>query len=386
MHVLRLCSVHQLADEHPPERIARFDGVGGMQNHTALLTRELTRRGVEQTVVTARSWGPRRTERPTDRVTVHRLGAPFPHLRQLWAFDAVPVVRRVRPDLVHVHQGEDVAALPLGAAIAARAGVPLVVTLHCSVTHTMRASGVGERLTRSGGRLAETAVLPRADAVITLTTTMARQLAGRVAADRIAVVPSGVDVGAIRRPRPDPVPDVRRPRLLYVGRLAPQKSVATLLDAFELLRTPAQLIIVGTGPDEPSLRRRAAASTRAADIRFVGHVPHRDVPAYLQHADVLVLPSRYEELGSVLLEAAAAGLPAVASRVGGIPDAVIDGETGLLAAPGDPAAFADAIERLSTDDPFRRRCGAAAAARATGYDWRLLARRVQEVYAGTVDG
>jgi glycogen(starch) synthase len=386
MHVLRLCSVHRLDGDHPPDRVARFDGVGGMQNHTAVLTRELARRGVEQTVLTARSCGPRGTERPVDGVTVHRLGAPFPRFRQLWALDAARVAPGIRPDLVHVHQGEDVAALPLGAALAARAGVPLVVTVHCSVTNTMRPSEPRQHATRIGGALAERAVLPRAAAVITLTGAAARHLAGAIAPDRTHVIPSGVDVDAIQRPRRDPLPDVGRPRVLYVGRLAPQKSVGTLLDAIDLLPTPAQLIVVGTGPDEPALRQRAAASPRAADIRFVGPVPHRDVPAHLQHADVLVLPSRYEELGSVLLEASAAGLPAVASRVGGIPDAVVDGGTGLLATPGDARSFADAIERLLTDVAFRRRCAVGAAAQAERYDWAVLGDRVTEVYARVLRG
>ena len=136
------------------------------------------------------------------------------------------------------------------------------------------------------------------------------------------------------RPRPDPFPHLGRPRVGYVGRIAPQKDVGTLIRAFGLLAGPACLLIVGDGPG----RRAAEAQARslARPVRFTGFAPHAQIPVVLRHIDLLVLATRYEELPSVLIEAMAAGLPVIASRVGGIPALVDHDVNGLLVPPGDP--------------------------------------------------
>jgi glycogen(starch) synthase len=385
VHVVRIGSVHELPAHAPDARSGRFDAIGGMQTHTASLTRELADRGLTQTVLTARSWGPRQVEWPRPGVTVHRLGAPVPWLRQGWAVDALRLLPWLRPDVVHAHQGEDVAALPLAAAIARAADVPLVVTVHCSLTHTMQPSDLRGRARSRAGAAAERGVLPRAAAVIALTPATNRHLATWVPAERLHVVPSGVDLDAYRRPRRDPTPWIPRPRILYAGRLAPQKSVPTLVAAFDHLRRPASLVVVGDGPDAAAVASRVSRSARRDAVHLLGPVAHDEVPAHLQHADVLVLPSRYEELGSVLLEALAAGLPTVATRVGGIPWAVADGETGLLVPPGDPAATASALDRLLDDSALRARFAAAARRRAPRFSWPRLAGEVLAVYGRVLD-
>jgi 2-deoxystreptamine N-acetyl-D-glucosaminyltransferase/2-deoxystreptamine glucosyltransferase len=101
--------------------------------------------------------------------------------------------------------------------------------------------------------------------------------------------------------------------------------------------------------------------------------------------DVLVLPSAYEEMGSVLVEAMAAGLPVVASAVGGIPEVVQDGVTGLLVPPGDADALAAALDRLVADPALRARLAAGARAHARRYAWPELAARVAAVYAAASD-
>jgi glycosyltransferase involved in cell wall biosynthesis len=106
----------------------------------------------------------------------------------------------------------------------------------------------------------------------------------------------------------------------------------------------------------------------------------------LASLDVLVLPSAYEEMGSVLTEAMASGLPVVASDVGGIPEVVRHGETGLLVPPGDVDALAAALDRLVADAGLRARLSAGARARAAGYAWPRLAARVAAVYARVREG
>ena len=115
-------------------------------------------------------------------------------------------------------------------------------------------------------------------------------------------------------------------------------------------------------------------------MHFTGFVPHVQVPAVLRNVDMLVLPSRYENLSSALIEAMAAGLPVVATRVGGTADLVHDGVNGLLVAPRDPAALAAAISRVLADPAAAAGLSAAARRTAAAYAWPDLARKVLQVY------
>jgi glycogen synthase len=171
-----------------------------------------------------------------------------------------------------------------------------------------------------GGWL-ERRLLPRAHAVITLTDKAAGHLAvGGVGAAALHAIPSGVEVSVYRQPHPDPFADIGRPWVVYIGRLAPQKSVHTLIDAFTLLRhSEARLVIIGDGPDRGALEALAARHGLGGRVTFTGFLARAVIPEVLCHTDLLVLPSRCEELGCVLLEGLAAGVPIVASRVGGIP-------------------------------------------------------------------
>jgi len=174
---------------------------------------------------------------------------------------------------------------------------------------------------------------------------------------------------------------VPRPRIGYVGRLAPQKRAGLLVQAFGRMLQAAGLVVVGDGPDAARVRRLAASSARADRITLAGFVQHTAVPGVLASLDVLVLPSVYEEMGSVLVEAMAAGLPVVASDVGGIPEVVRHGETGLLVPPGDVDALTAALDRLVADPELRARLAAGARACAADYSWPSLAVRVAAVYA-----
>jgi glycogen synthase len=392
-HVLRLCSVFEpppsatgaggVAGELDP-RQARFDPIGGMQNHTAALTRCLDASGYEQTVLTARLGGRCGVTALGRRARVRRTGLPVPWLRQLWAVAAAPAALRAVPrvDVVHAHQGEDLAVLPLGLAAARRHGCPLVVTLHTSVAHTLRRPGLRGRVLRVlGGRL-ERAVVRQADAVITLTTRTASALtAGGIPAERLHVIPSGFDPVLFGEDTADPFPGVGRPRIGYVGRLAPQKRPDLLVEAFGRMTARAELVVVGDGPDRALVTALAARSPAADRITTTGFVAHEAVPAVLRALDVLVLPSAYEEMGSVLVEAMAAGLPVVASDVGGIPTVVRNGCNGLLVPPGDVAALAAALDRVVAEEALRRRLAQGAGTVAADYRWPVLAARVADVYA-----
>ncbi|MDP5181829.1 glycosyltransferase [Blastococcus sp. BMG 814] len=395
LHVLRLCSVFEPAAAPRPggpglsgeldPRAARFDPIGGMQNHTATLTRCLDSQGLTQTVVTSRLAGPSGAAPTGRRARVRRTGLPIACFRQLWALAAVPVVLRPSTtgpvDVVHAHQGEDIATLLLARLAARRHGCPLVVTVHCSVGNTLRGRSVRARVLHGLGGAPERGALRRAEAVIVLTARTARALArDGVAPGRISIIPSGFDPALFADPGADVLPGVGRPRIGYVGRLADQKRADVLVRAFGRMAERASLVLVGDGPERDRVRRLVAGSPAAERITMAGFVDHAAVPAVLSSLDVLVLPSAYEEMGSVLVEAMASGLPVVASDVGGIPEVVRDGETGLLVPPGDVDALAAALDRLVADEPLRSRLAAGAGARARAYAWPHLAGCVTDVY------
>ncbi|MDP9428451.1 MAG: glycosyltransferase, partial [Actinomycetota bacterium] len=221
--------------------------------------------------------------------------------------------------------------------------------------------------------------LRRTGAVVVLTDRTAAALgADGVPAGRVSTIPSGFDPDLFAGRSPDVFPEAGRPRIGYVGRLAPQKRADRLVQAFARMREPASLVVVGDGPDRERVHALAAGLPR---VHLTGFVEHTAVPAVLASLDVLVLPSAYEEMGSVLTEAMASGLPVVASDVGGIPEVVQHGVTGLLVPPGDVDALAAALDRLAADPGLRARLSAGARARAAEYAWPLLAARVAAVYA-----
>lgn len=149
--------------------------------------------------------------------------------------------------------------------------------------------------------------------------------------------------------------------LLMLGTVNRQKGMWLGLESFFRLapRYPdLHLVVVGDGPDLPSLRRRLAAMPVSGRAHLVGAVPLADVPAFYAAGDVFLYPTlRMEGLPLAILEALAAGLPVVASRRGGIPSAVKEEETGFLVPPGDPRALEQAVERLLDNPALARALG-----------------------------
>ncbi len=154
--------------------------------------------------------------------------------------------------------------------------------------------------------------------------------------------------------------------ILHVARLVEVKGTRHLLRAFARLGGRAELVIIGDGPLRKALTAEAVALGIAARVRFLGALPQAEVLAWMRKAAMLVLPSvrtgtgRIEGLGMVGLEAAATGVPVIGSDIGGIPEAVIDGETGFLVPERDAEGLAARMEGLLADAALRLRMGAAA--------------------------
>jgi glycosyltransferase involved in cell wall biosynthesis len=221
-----------------------------------------------------------------------------------------------RADLVHAHW------LP-SAVAAAAAGKPYVVQLWGTDVE------LGRRAPRPAG-----AVLKRARLVLCASTALA-QAAAELGAREVRLVPAGVEI-------PSTVPEPEDPpHALFVGRLSEEKGVVELAEAARGL----PLVVVGDGP----LRDRLPGA--------LGFVPPQEVGRYLARAAVVVCPSRREGYGVVARQALAHGRPVVATAVGGLLDVVIDGKTGLLVPPRDPAALREALVRLLDDRSLRERLG-----------------------------
>jgi glycosyltransferase involved in cell wall biosynthesis len=217
----------------------------------------------------------------------------------------------------------------------------------------------GANTDRTNGHLAmQRAAYRCAHAVVANSRAIATRLRVEgVSADKVTVIPNGLDLRAFS---PAGTRDRRR-HVLVVANLRPEKGYDVLIDAAALVlqRYPdAHFHCVGTGPELPALERRMAERGVMHAFTILGS--RDDVPARLAAADIFVLPSRTESMPNSVLEAMAAGLPVVASAVGGVPEIIRDEHTGLLCVPGDAPALAERLCRLMADPDLANRLGDAA--------------------------
>lgn len=204
--------------------------------------------------------------------------------------------------------------------------------------------------------------------------------AAALGARRTPVIPNGVDFGHLSKvPRGEKVPH----RVVTVARLSPEKGLPFLIDAVKLARhsvEDAELVIVGGGALEAELKAYAEERSLQDVVRFLGAKPNAEAMAEVAKSGVFVLPSLGEGLGIVLLEAQALGVPVVGTRVGGIPDVIEDGKTGLLVPPSDAEALAKAIVRILSEPGLGDRLAAGAKERLAKFDWDKIAERYDALY------
>jgi glycosyltransferase involved in cell wall biosynthesis len=210
---------------------------------------------------------------------------------------------------------------------------------------------------------------------------------GGLPADRLAVIPNGVDVERFDQAEPLDRATLSVPAdahlALFIGRIDPQKGVSVLLDAAGKLiasRPAWHLAIAGDGPERSRLQ---SATATVPNVHWLGR--RDDVPPLLKTADLLVLPSLWEGMPNVVLEAMAAGRAVVATAVEGTSELVIAGQTGWLVPAGDPEPLSDALLDAATDRERLRRFGEAGRARvAERFTLGQMVERYEQVWAGVL--
>jgi len=248
---------------------------------------------------------------------------------------------------------------------------------------------------------AEQTAIEAADAVIAVSAGMrADVLSAYPAVDpaQVHVVHNGIDT-ALFSPQPDPATlarlglDPGRPVVIFVGRITRQKGLPHLLRAMRAVRRSAQLVLCASAPDTAQIAAEVETEVTALgdsgfDVSWLRDpLPRADLIRLLSSSTVFVCPSVYEPLGIVNLEAMACGIPVIASKVGGIPEVVVEGETGVLVpyvaseATAFEAGLATAIDAL-IDDPARARdMGGAGRARAErDFSWPAIAAQTVAIY------
>jgi glycosyltransferase involved in cell wall biosynthesis len=289
------------------------------------------------------------------------------------------------PEVTHAHFWMSGLA---GITAGRQTGVPVVQTYHALGTVKRRHQGAAD--TSPARRIGYERALGRTvDRVIAQSQDEVGELIRMgVPADRMVVVPSGVNVENFSPIGPVVPRETGRPRLLTVGRLVERKGFQDVIRALRLV-PDAECVVVGGPPedglaDDPQARRlRAlAGSCGLADrVRLVGAVPREEMPCWYRSADVLVAAPWYEPFGLTPLEAMACGVPVIGTRVGGLIDTVVDGRTGDLVPPRDPAALGAAIRTLLDDRTRRFGYAQAALNRARQqYSWRRAAAELGGVY------
>jgi glycosyltransferase involved in cell wall biosynthesis len=360
----------QVVSPHPARRKPRIlvlvtlSEVGGAQSYVSDLVPGLT--PTFDVVVAAHGDGPL-----ADRV--RRSGARFVRLRFLRRnlspldlaalFEIWLLCLRLRPEVMHANSSK---AGAIGRVAALLAGVRHRVF----TTHGWAFAAAEGRQARLY-ELVERALRPITSAVICVSEREHRRgvEARACPQERTFVIPNAVDL--TRFGPHEGGPESGPVEVVSVGRLAAPKDFSTLLEALARLEPgTVALRILGDGPDRPRLAERCTSLGLDACVHFEGTV--EDVASWLARADVFVLSSRSEGMPMSVLEAMAAGLPVIASDVGGMRE-LVDERRGILVAPGDPAALAQALGDLVLDPARRRRLGGAGrAAVAAGFaleDW-----------------
>jgi glycosyltransferase involved in cell wall biosynthesis len=369
--------------------------VGGLETAVSQLAREFGRAGHCVSVVTNRYPRHLASCERIDGVVVHRI--LFPALfvpRSEWGrtnmakfallLPLAPralvrlwlLLRRLRPHVVNIHY--------LSAPAFYVAILSFLRVLRARVVISCHGSDLTTVPYPTGSIIGSRWIIARAHAMTACSVDLAQYaaaMAPRIPGGAVRVVYNGADVDEFANVVPFTHP---RRYILSVGRLIEKKGMHVLVEALGVLRErgiDSDLILAGSGPDEQRLRVRAAALGLADRVHFAGSVGRAHLGALYRGCAVFALASVWEAFGIASLEAMSCACAVVATRSGGIPEVVLDGEAGLLARPGDPIDLADKLAALLTDPVRAAEMGRRGRARVAGhFTWPMVAARYLDAY------
>jgi glycosyltransferase involved in cell wall biosynthesis len=349
--------------------IARLN-VGGPALHVSYLTKGLAHRGYDTTLVAGKlARGEDSMSYVADSLGLDVRPLAAMHREVSPVFDPIAVtrlvgeIRRVRPHILHTHTAKAGAVGRAAALLAGDARPPVIV--HTYHGHVL--TGYFDPLRTQFFRETERALARHTDRLVAVGPEVRDDLVelGVAPAEKFSVIRLGIDLESRvltvdRRAEFRHLFGIPEDRFVigWIGRMTAIKRVPDILAAFKTLRdrgVAATLCLVGDGPDRDAIEQLASDLGIVRDVLLVGY--QRDVAPYYAFFDALLLPSANEGTPVVAIEALAAERPVVASRVGGVPDVVDDGESGFLVEVGDIEALADRLEQLARDPELRARLG-----------------------------
>jgi alpha-maltose-1-phosphate synthase len=394
-----------LTNEYPPTIY------GGAGVHIDYLSRALA--ALPQHAVEVLCFGEQTVQQPTLHVQGVSVPDPLPGLDAKAMKLLDPLIRNIEMtgmlkgvNLVHCHTWYTHLA---GCLIREWLGVPLVLTTHSLEPHRpwkREQLGNGYQVSR----WIEATAYRNADGVVAVSESMRRDVHDLygVPHEKIRVIPNGIDIDEFQRRRDETLLrkhgiDPNRPIVLFVGRITRQKGVLHLLNAAPHLPPGTQLVLCAGAPDTPEIGKEMeerVASLRhnpGADLVWIPKMLSKpELIGFYSAADVFICPSVYEPFGIINLEAMACRVPVVASQVGGIPEVVVDGETGFLVPfeakgeldfePKDPASFSQGLARRATallnDSDLRQKMAQAARERVEAqFAWSRIAEQTSAFYS-----
>ena len=361
-----------------------FPDIGGVAEHTLHVAQDLVRRG-HTVEVWSLDRGDRRPPANHGGVRVRYLPAPSrdrglvsifttlmatPGARAAW-HDAW---RALGPDVVHVHGFAHNGTF--ASRMALSTNTPLIISSHGETFRTVDGAFESSRALRRAFR----AGLRGAAAVTACSSYAAADLERfGLDPDDVRVVYDGIDPDEKASVRPEWAP---KRYILAVGKMFAVNGFDLLLQAFAHASLPAdiKLVLAGDGPQRGELEQLTEALGIGSQVVFPGALDRPTVVTIMAGAHMLVVPSRVEAFGIVILEGWRAGVPVIATTEGGPPEFVSDGEEALLVDPTDQEALIRTLERLARDRDLRARVGAAGAQRVVDFTWADVGRAYEELY------
>lgn len=347
--------------------------LGGTELATYNMARELAQRHEVHVITTWDRGFPIKSKE--NGFHVHRIGTVrLPLVTPIYSLGLVPIVRKIRPDIIHAQS--------------VWAGLPaLLMKRIFRVPFVIWGQGSDVYLPDLLLKMTSKRVLKNADSVIALTNDMKERMQNLYLRD-VFVIPNGIEFARFQGLTKEKARQKLMVRhdesiILFTGTLKSVKGLNYLIEAMSIIfreNPKARLVLIGDGPQRQNLERLARELNLAGQTSFIGRVSNESIPEYMAASDVFVLPSLSEGLPVVSLEAMASGLPIVATKIGGLPEIIKEGENGFLVEPRSPKEIAERVLFLLRDDELRRKISENNRHRAMAYDWRNIVDKIELVY------